>query len=90
MSGTRLQDVLEIVYASNAVVHILSGKEVACAVRQHFLVDATLIIMVTSAALRTQLPPSSDNSQWDENTNSEGYFTPDAMLCEPHYATEAC
>ena len=36
------QESLELIYTSNAVVHILSGKAIARAVRGHFLVDAAL------------------------------------------------
>lgn len=36
MSGSGLQELLECVYASNAVVHMLSGKAVSRAVRGHF------------------------------------------------------
>lgn len=65
MSGTGLQELLEVVYAGNAVVHMLSGKSVSRAVRGHILVDAALNTMVTSSALGTQLPFSTDNSKPD-------------------------
>ena len=42
MAGSGLQDVLELVYAKNAVVHMLSGKAIARAIRGHFLVDSAL------------------------------------------------
>lgn len=42
MAGSGLQEVLELVYAKNAVGHMLTGKAVARAVRGHFLVDAAL------------------------------------------------
>ena len=42
MVGSGLQDVLELVYAKNAVGHILSGKAIARAIRGHFLDDAAL------------------------------------------------
>ena len=40
MAGSRLQDVLELVYAKNAVVHMLSGKAIVQAIRGNFLVDS--------------------------------------------------
>lgn len=42
MTGSGLQGVLEVVYASNTVGHMLSGKAVSRAVRGHLLVDAAL------------------------------------------------
>ena len=55
MSGSGLQELLEVVYANNAVGHMLSGKAVSRAVRGHLLVDAALNAMVTSGALNKQL-----------------------------------
>lgn len=40
MAGSGLQEVLKLVYAKNAVGHMLTGKAVARAIRGHFLVDA--------------------------------------------------
>ena len=42
MAGSGLQKLLELNYASNAVVHMLSGKAIAQAVRGHLIVDAAL------------------------------------------------
>ena len=42
MSGSGLKEVLELVYATNAVGHMLSGQALARAVRGHFLVDSVL------------------------------------------------
>ena len=42
MAGSGLQEVLELVFAKNAVGHMLTGKAVARAARGHFLVDAAL------------------------------------------------
>ena len=42
MAGSGLQEFLELVYAKNAVVHMMSGKAIARAIRAHFLVDAAL------------------------------------------------
>lgn len=47
MTGTGLQECLETVYASNSVIHMLSGKSVQRAVRCHFLVDTALNALVT-------------------------------------------
>jgi hypothetical protein len=50
MQSSGLTDVLELVYAENAVTHMLTGKAYARAVRGHFLVDAALNAMVLSTA----------------------------------------
>ena len=42
MEGSGLKEMLELVYAGNAVAHMLGGKAYARAVRGHFLVDAAL------------------------------------------------
>ena len=35
MSGSGLSNILQQVFAENAVVHVLSGKAVSCAFRGH-------------------------------------------------------
>ena len=55
MSGCGLQDLLEQVYASNAVTHMLSGKAVERAIRGHFLIDATLNAMLISKVFNIDL-----------------------------------
>lgn len=46
MSGSGLQELLETIYAKNSVVHILDGHAFARAIRGHFLVDATLNVLL--------------------------------------------
>ena len=46
MAGSGLQDVLESFYASDTVVHMLSGKAIARAIRGHFMVDAVLNALI--------------------------------------------
>ena len=48
MNGSGLQEILEIIYASNAVPHMLSGKAVARAIRGHLLVDVALHSLLVS------------------------------------------
>ena len=78
MSGCGLQDVLEQLYASNAVTHILSGKAVERAIRGHFLIDAALNAMLISKAFDVNLSTISwledlpiNNSSSQENNNLE-------------------
>ena len=42
MASSGLQEMLELIYAPNAVVHMLSGKAIAPAIRVHFIVDVAL------------------------------------------------
>jgi len=48
MDGSELREVLEHVYASNTVPHLLSGKAIARAVRGHLLIDAALHAILLS------------------------------------------
>ena len=55
MTGSGLQELLEVVYASNTVNHMLSGKAVSRAVRGHLLVDAALNTMLVAKAYNVPL-----------------------------------
>jgi len=66
MDSSGLQEMLESIYAPNAVVHMLSGKAIARAVRGHFIVDAALNALILHCGLNAPLPcqpmsHSSDN-----------------------------
>ena len=50
MRGTGLQAAFKLVYAENAVVHILNGKVYLRAVRAHLLMDTALSAILTSGA----------------------------------------
>ena len=56
MQGSGLTELLETVYASNAVVHMLNVKAVARALRGHFLVENALYALLTSNVFGIQLP----------------------------------
>ena len=69
MAGSGLQEVLELIYASNAVVHMLSGKAIARAVRAHLIVDAALNAMVLAKTFCVPLPhvtECEDNMETEE------------------------
>ena len=53
MGESLPKELLELIYAPNAVEHILTGKAIARAVRPHFLLDAVLIL---SKALGVSIP----------------------------------
>ena len=50
MAGSGLKELLEMIYAPNAVEHIFTGKAIARAVRAHLLVDAALNTLMLSKA----------------------------------------
>ena len=52
MAGSGLQEALELVFAPNAVIHMLSGKAYDRAVRGHLLVDAALNALLTADAFQ--------------------------------------
>ena len=56
MAGSGLRDVLELIYASNDVDHILTGKAIAHAVRGHFIVDAAVNALLYSATFGVPIP----------------------------------
>ena len=67
MSASGLQHILELVYAPNAVVHMLTGKAIARAVRAHLLVDAALNGLLLASALG--VPLCSQSNSGDEEAD---------------------
>ena len=63
MAGSGLEQLLEVVYAENAVKHILSGKAIARAVRGHLMVHAALNAMLTANAYNIPLPSLPDDTE---------------------------
>ncbi|CAG2213079.1 unnamed protein product [Mytilus edulis] len=72
MAGSGLHEVLETVYASNAVNHMLSGKAVSRAVRGFMMVENALHILLMKESFRVSLPNAhetdteADSSECDE------------------------
>ena len=56
MAGSGLKEVLELVYATNLVGHMLSGKALARAVRGHFSVDSVLNALLVNVTFDSPLP----------------------------------
>lgn len=74
MKGSGLQEVLERVYAPNAVVRMLSGKAVARAVRGHLLVDTAVHAMLASKIYAFPVETDhryNDGGEDKENNNQE-------------------
>jgi len=55
MSGSGLSEALECCYGPNAVLHMISGKAVARALRGHFLIDSALNILLLRTVLDTSV-----------------------------------
>ena len=58
MASSGLQEMLELIYAPNAVVHMLSGKAIARALRAHFIVDAALNALMLKSVLNVPAIPT--------------------------------
>ena len=56
IAESGLKELLELIYAPNAVEHILTGKAIARAVRAHLLFDAVLNTLILSKALGVSIP----------------------------------
>ncbi|XP_065915240.1 uncharacterized protein [Dysidea avara] len=65
MAASGLQELLEQVYAPNAVVHMLNGKATARALRGHLIVDAALNALILASTFGIPIP------QCSEITNEE-------------------
>jgi len=61
-----IEDVLQLIYASNTVCHIMSGNAVSRAVRGHFIVDTSLHSLLAAKVLGITLPAG--NSDAHQNT----------------------
>lgn len=53
IAGSRLEELLGVVYAGNTVCHMMSGKAVSRAVHGHMLVDAALNTTTNQRHIRT-------------------------------------
>jgi len=76
MAGSGLQEVLEVVYAGNAVKHMLSGKAISRAVRGHLLVDAALNTILVANAYNLPIPTHQpDQPERDTESTSDDWHT---------------
>ena len=80
MKGSGLQEVLELIYANNAVGHILSGKAVQRAIRGHFLVNTALDALLLAKEYKIPLEAETRTDQLecqsvDENNANESTET---------------
>lgn len=75
MSGSGLPELLETVYAPNAVSHMMTETAVARAVRAHMIVDTALHAMLVSKTFGVKLPNDEDGtcSLHGDSSMSESY-----------------
>ena len=71
MAGTGLQELLEMIFASNTVTHILSGKAVARAVRGHLLLDTALNTALMAKTFGLQLNGTSATEDHDDDSSTD-------------------
>ena len=71
MSGSGLQEVLEIIYADTSVTHMLSGKAISRAMRGHLLLDTALNTLLMMNAYKID----EFNSDAEYDAISVGYKT---------------
>jgi len=71
MDSSGLQEVLELIYAPNAVIHMLSGKAIARAVRVHFIVDAALNTLMLRKVFNVPLPCHTEASENNDSDTAE-------------------
>ena len=67
MDSSGLQEMLESIYTPTAVVHMLSGKAIARAIRAHFIVDAALNALILRSVLNAPLPCQPDIPEYNDN-----------------------
>jgi len=71
MDPSGLQEVLELIYAPNAVIHMLSGKAIARAVCTHFIVDAAPNALMLRKVFNVPLPCYSEACKSNGLDNDE-------------------
>ena len=83
MAGTGLQELLETIFASNTVTHILSGKAVARDVRGHLLLDTALntVLMAKTFGLQPNGTSATDDHD-DDNTSEDIDPLSDSVLID--------
>ncbi len=70
MASSGLQEMLELIYAPNAVVHMISGKAIARAVHAHFIVDAALNALILKSVFNVPLPCQQEVSDCEGSENN--------------------
>ena len=72
MAASGLLQLLELIYAPNAVLHMLRGKAIAQAVRGRFIVDSALNALILASTFNVPIPGGSEiaNNEIEEVTET--------------------
>ena len=73
MAGSGLQELLETIYANNAVTHMLTGKAFQRALKGLFLVDSALSTMIVSDEFNVKAPciaPAQDITEMEDESST--------------------
>ena len=77
MVGSGLKELLEMIYAPNSVVHIMTGKANSRAVRAHLLMDGVLNALLLSKSL--DIPISKASRAEPQHTDTAASESPDKV-----------
>ena len=85
MAGYGLKKVLEDVYASNSVTHMLSGNSLSRAVWGHLLLDAALNTILIANAYNVPVPTKDELDEQPEADEAEiaNYCKTSLFIAEP-------
>ena len=87
MDSSGLQEMLESIYAPNAVIHMLSWKAIVRAIHAHFIVDAALNASILRRVLNATLPCQLETP--DSNDDNDPDIAESADLSDSQYLDEA-
>ena len=83
MAGSGLQELLETIYANNAVTHILTRKAVQRAFRGLLLVDSALSVVVVSDEFNVKAPSIATAQDITEMEDESSTALPDQIVHVP-------
>lgn len=72
MMASGLEEVMKLIYARNAVIHMFSGKAIARAIRAQLIVGAAINVLLLTNVLSAPLPCLGETSE--ENANEDLNF----------------
>ena len=85
MKGSELQEVLERIYADNAVSHILSGKAVQQEIFGHFLVNTALDALLCAKEYKIPLETETKTDQLECQSVDENNANESTEILESSY-----
>ena len=88
MKGSGVQEALELIYAHNAVSHILSGKAVQGEIHGHFLVNTPLNALLLAKEYKIPLEAEKRADQLECQSVDENNATESTETLESRYETQ--